>query len=87
MSEYRTMTESIRDIAEEEHLKEAPLVTDIDKAFDLIARLLKQKMNKGSLEQGVEFLDSLAKIINVNVTSKGQQKGRVFIWDLAKKKL
>ena len=73
---------------EEEHLEEAPLVTDFDKSIDYMIKLMKRDIMKDrNNEKGMMKLSQLAKMVGLEVTDKGQEKGRIFMYDLAKRKV
>ena len=83
---YKPLAQTARDVAEQK-LEEAPLVTDFDKSIDYMIKLIKQDILKDrNNEKGMMKLSQLAKMVGLEVTDKGQQKGRIFMYDLAKRK-
>jgi hypothetical protein len=88
MSEYKTMGQTYRDVTEEsDDINEAPIVMDISGAARLILKYLDTDINSNrNNEKGQALLSNLAKLAGLNATFKGQGKGRVFVWDPAKRK-
>lgn len=87
MSEYKTMSQTVREVTEAEVVTEAPLVMDLVPAAELIMKYIHKDIaaNRKN-EKGEALLKQIASLAGLEATFKGQAKGRVFIWDLAKRK-
>ena len=63
-------------------LKDGKLVAGFDEIFDFILSKLKSEMGKRfkrNSKDGLGFVNSIAKIVKMKVTDKGQEKGKLFL--------
>lgn len=71
-------------IVSDTELEEAPLVMSHGDILDTIWKKLKPDLEKELQKGKVETVNNLARMVRYKVTTKGQQKGRSYRYDLKK---
>ena len=65
-----------------DNLHEGKLVTGVADTLDVITKRLKKEMGaryKKNAESGLKFINSVAKLVGMTASDKGQQKNRMFL--------
>ena len=73
---------SLASVNEARLLTDGKLVTGVDQVLDIIAKKLKAEMGKRykkNNKDGMSFINSLAKIVGLTASEKGQTKNRMFL--------
>lgn len=71
-------------IVSDTELEEAPLVMSHADILDTIWKQLKPNLERELQKGKVETVNNLARMVKYKVTTKGQQKGRAYRYDLKK---
>ena len=90
---------SFKSVQESKLLTQGKLVTSIDQVFDIITKKLKSEMGKKykrNRDDGLQFINRLAKMVGMTASDKGQMKNKMFLrmgeeleeglWDNIRKK-
>ena len=73
---------SFKSVQESKLLTQGKLVTSIDQVFDIITKKLKSEMGKRykkDAEDGLSYINSIAKMVGMKATDKKQGKNRMFL--------
>ena len=73
---------SFKSVQEARLLTDGKLVTSIEQVFEIITKKLKSEMGKRykrNKEQGITFVNSLARIVGMTASDKGQTKNKMFL--------
>ena len=90
---------SFKSVQEARLMTDGKLVTGVDQVLDVITKKLKSEMGKRykkNQKDGMSFINSLARMVGMTASDKGQQKNRMFLrmgeeleeglWDNIRKK-
>ena len=90
---------SLASVNEASLMTDGKLVSTVDHILDAVVKKLKSEMGRRyrkSNKDGISFINSLAKVVGMTVSDKGQQKNRLFLklgedieeglWDNIRKK-
>ena len=73
---------SFKSVQESKLLTQGKLVTSIDQVFDIITKKLKSEMGKKykrNRDDGLQFINRLAKMVGMTASDKGQMKNKMFL--------
>ena len=73
---------SLASVNEARLMTDGKLVSTIDHILDAVVKRLKSEMGKRykkSQKDGISFINSLARVVGMTVSDKGQQKNRLFL--------
>jgi len=90
---------SLKSVQEAKLMTDGKLVTTVDQVFDIITKKIKSEMGKRykkSKDDGIKYVNQLARMVGMTASDKGQQKNKMFLkmgeeleeglWDNIRKK-
>mgnify|MGYP003315732434 CR=1 FL=1 len=62
----------------------APLVMDVNNVIKVVLRDVQTKLEKELRKGNTEIVNNIGRLVGLKITTKGQAKNKVFLYDLEK---